>query len=105
MPRSNFVRGNTPRVYIELLDADKQPVDPTTLIFKYQAEGVQETVLTYGVDAAIVRESTGKFYALLYLDTDAISNKYFCRWEGTGVLGVNIAAEIVIDTSSQYREQ
>ena len=103
--RSDFIRGNTPRVYIELRNSEKALVDPDTLSFKFKADNIEEVKYIYGTDDEIVRESLGVYYALLYLETEALKNKYFCRWEGMDTSGNRFAEEIVLDTHSFYQEQ
>jgi hypothetical protein len=105
MSRVDFIRGNTPRVYIELRNSEKALVDPATLSFKFRADGIEETTYSYGTDSELVRDSLGIYYALLYLDTNEMKNRYMCRWTGTDSNGNNFAEEIVLDTHSFYQER
>lgn len=55
--------------------------NPTTTVLRIQPPTGSETVLTYGVDAAIVRDSTGHFHADI---TATEAGAWKLRWKGTG---------------------
>lgn len=57
--------------------------DPATVKFAYQAAAIGvTTTLTYGVDAALVKKSTGVFY--VDMDTGESAGEYDWRWFTTG---------------------
>lgn len=57
-------------------------VDPTTIKFKYRVPGaLTTTTLTYGVDAALVKDATGIYHVDI---TIIIAGTWFYRWEATG---------------------
>lgn len=57
--------------------------DPTTVKFYYEREDIPgETTLVYGVDGALVKESTGIYH--VDLDTTSKPGAWIYRWEGTG---------------------
>ncbi|NJO31399.1 MAG: hypothetical protein HC874_30465 [Richelia sp. SL_2_1] len=57
--------------------------DPTSVIFKYKNPNGTITVLAYGVDSALVRESTGIYYVDLDVDSSGL---WFYRFEGSGTV-------------------
>lgn len=61
---------------------DKALADPTTFLFRYKLPNAASAVVaTYGVDAAVVRESVGKYF----LDVDlTVAGRMQVRAEGTG---------------------
>ena len=102
MANPQQVRGNKPRVYLEIRNKSGGGIDPTTLKFRYKADGVTEVILVYGVSNLVVREETGKYYVDLPLDTLNSKNKYYYRWEASGT--GQAAAEGIIETTSIYEE-
>jgi hypothetical protein len=58
-------------------------VDPGAVYFKYKPFGLGEVVLTYGVDAALVRISAG-IYKVLLDTTGGPVGRWRERWVSTG---------------------
>ena len=57
--------------------------DPATVKFAYQAAAIASTTtLTYAVDAALVKRTTGTFY--VDIDTGESAGEYDWRWFATG---------------------
>jgi hypothetical protein len=56
-------------------------IDPATVYFKYKDPGGTKTTLTYGVDAAVVKSSTGVYY--VDVNVDEVGTWYY-RWQATG---------------------
>lgn len=56
-------------------------IDPTTVLFKHKDPSGNKTTLTYGVDSAVVRTSTGVYY--VDLSVDEVGTWYY-RWQSTG---------------------
>lgn len=73
--------GDEVRLGAEFKDAAGAMADPTvtTLTIKDPLNVV--TVLTHGIDAALVKASTGSYYCDLEIVYDG---KYSYRWQGTG---------------------
>lgn len=57
--------------------------NPTTIIFRYKDPSENITILTYGVDAAVIRDATGQYHVDVDIDE---AGTWHYRWEGTGVL-------------------
>jgi hypothetical protein len=57
--------------------------DPTTVRLRWKSVGGTEVVLTYGVDAAVVKDGTGVYHADI---TPVASGPHVFRWEGTGAV-------------------
>ncbi len=55
--------------------------DPSAVTVTIKTPLGVETTLTYGVDNAVVRSSTGIYY---YNYTPALEGRYAFRWAGTG---------------------
>lgn len=58
-------------------------VDPTNVYFKYTPPVGSEIVLTYGVDAALVRVSLG-IYTVVIDTTGQPTGRWKVRWVSTG---------------------
>jgi hypothetical protein len=63
------------------ISVDGTLTDPTTLVVKYRAPGGTTTTKTYGTDAAVVKDSTGKYH--INVITDA-AGEWSVRWVSTG---------------------
>lgn len=57
------------------------PVDPTTVVFRYETPAGIETTLTYGVDAALTKRAAGKYTARVDLNASGTWN---FQWKTTG---------------------
>jgi hypothetical protein len=57
--------------------------DPTTIVFKYKDPSENTTTLTFGVDAAVVKDAVGAYHVDWDIDE---SGTWHYRWEGTGAL-------------------
>ena len=60
-------------------------VDPTGVLFKYKLSNGSTTTLTYGVDAALVKDGTGLYHVYF---TPGTAGTYYFRWETTGTTTV-----------------
>jgi hypothetical protein len=56
-------------------------VDPTEVYFEYKDPDGIETLLTYGTDAALVRDSAGNYHVDVDADTEG---GWYYRWYSTG---------------------
>jgi hypothetical protein len=61
--------------------------DPTTITLRWRVAGGAETAWVFGVDAEIVKDSTGVYHADIPI---ALPGLHYFRWEGTGTV---VAAE------------
>lgn len=81
---STYVRGSLVRVSGAFTNAAGTAVDPATVTFKSRSpdRSVALSTLVYGVDAALVKDSTGNYH----VDVDANANgTWWWRWESTGM--------------------
>lgn len=72
-------------------NADGTVADPTAVTFRIKDPAGTETLLTYGVDVAFVKEATGKYSVLRTLGS---VGDYKARFKGTGA--VNAATRDMI---------
>lgn len=83
MSCDEFILGQRPR-FQHLFYLGKTLTDPTAVKFIYKRPSDDDpTVLVYGADVDLIRESTGKYYVDLLLD-DAGLWKW--RFESSGVV-------------------
>lgn len=85
-----FLYGQQIRLYGEF-DVASDPDDPespkvaanptATRLYIKKQDATVNTVLTYGVDGALIRDETGRFH---YDWTPASDGLWHVRWEGTG---------------------
>lgn len=70
--------------------------DPTTIKAMYKDPNNSVTTLTYGADAALVRDSTGKYH----VDINAtIAGNWWYRFEASGSVVAANEAEFVVSLS------
>ena len=67
MSEKTFELNDAPRVTAEFLNPDGSAFDPSAVFFKFKNPSRIETVYQYGVDAALVKDSTGNYH----VDIDA----------------------------------
>ena len=83
MSCADYVVGQRPRFSAQFR-LGSTLTDPTTVKFIYKKpSGSSPIVLTYGVDAEIVKEATGKYYVDLLLDEAGL---WKWRYESSGVV-------------------
>lgn len=73
--------GDVPHVRVEFKNESGTLIDPTAVYLKYRDPAGMTTTLTYGVDAALVRESLGIYYAAIPITA---SGDWHYRWYSTG---------------------
>jgi hypothetical protein len=74
-------QGDLVRLWGEFRDGDQDPIDPTTVKLSIRYPGGKVVTYTYGVDAALIKDSTGNFY----LDFDASTHgTVYYRFFSTG---------------------
>ena len=75
-----YVVGDLIRVYCMFVVANA-PTDPTTVTFRYKTPGGVVTSYVYLTDAAVVKDSVGRYY----VDVSVTSGgTWTVRWESTG---------------------
>jgi hypothetical protein len=79
-------QGDVRRVSVAFTNILGAAADPTAVYLYVKKPGLGYTTLTYGVDAAIVKPSTGNYYADLDLDT---VGQWLFEWAGTGAVTAN----------------
>lgn len=93
--------GTTVKVYVVFEDASAVVADPASVTCRVQkpndAAGVS-TIYTYGVDAALVKDSVGNYHMLVA--TDQVGT-YVYGFEGRG--GVDVAADDSFDVETNFR--
>lgn len=62
-----YLVGQVARISWTLTDPDGAPVDPGSLILKTRLAAGAVSTLAFGIDAAIVRDGTGRYHADLPL--------------------------------------
>lgn len=79
---NHYIPGNLVRLSATFTDnSTSTPVDPTNVYLRVRAPGGTVTTYTYGVDAALVKDSTGNYH----LDLDAATRgEWTYRWYSTG---------------------
>lgn len=75
---------NQDSTYDGFVDSSSTNVDPTGVTFRYKwTDDSAYTELVYGTDAALVKESTGKYH--VDMDTTGKAGQYcHYKWLGTG---------------------
>lgn len=77
----SFSMGEIVRVSAIFTNTAGAVADPTSVFFKYRNPGGTITSLTYGVDAALVKDSTGNYH----VDIDANDDgPWWWRFYSTG---------------------
>ena len=78
---STFDKGDLVRVDISFTNSAGDYIDPTGVVFKHKDPSENTTTLTYGDDAELVKDDTGKYY--VEIDADEAGD-WFVRAESTG---------------------
>lgn len=73
--------GDVPRISGAFTDANDDPADPSAVSLAYTDPSGNVTTLVYGVDAALVKASTGNYYAEITADE---TGDWHYRWVSTG---------------------
>lgn len=63
-------------------DATLLPIDPDVVTLRYQKGVATVVTLTYGTDAALIKDSTGSYHADIVMDFAGGTFTY--RWLSTG---------------------
>lgn len=96
-----YLIGNMVRVSVRFRSAvDGSAVDPTTVVCKVKNPSNVEIVYTYGVDAELVKESTGNYHVDIFADMANSTNNWHYRWEGTGQNAAATEDDFAVTASS-----
>ena len=78
------------------------PADPTGVALRYRVGSGAAVVLVYGTDAAVIRDSTGKYYVDLTLTSAMVGKLVKYRWEATGAVQAASESEFRVAPSAFY---
>jgi len=100
MSHKAWDRGDSVRLTANFRDYAGALADPTQVFFKYmQPDSATPIVLEEGVDAALVKTSTGIFYVNLSV---AIEGIWRWRFEGIGVVVAASEGTLAVKDSQFY---
>lgn len=86
MPTNTYQIGTGVRLSVLFQTLAYTPTDPTTIQLRTQKPSGAITVLVYGTDAAVIRDSAGAYHADVIPASNAEAGDWYYRWEGTGAL-------------------
>ncbi len=86
MPTNTYEIGDGIRLSVLFETLALVPTDPTVIRVRTQKPNGSITVLTYGTDAAVIRDSAGAYHADVVPASNAEAGQWYYRWEGTGTL-------------------
>lgn len=78
--------GDVRRVSVAFTTTAGVATDPTAVLLYYKKPRSAYITLTYGVDAAVIKDSVGNYHCDLALDTAGL---WRYEWQGTGALVAN----------------
>lgn len=78
---SDYVPGNLVECSGEFDDENGDPMDPDNVFFRYKNPAGAVVTLEFGVDVAVVQDSTGRYHANVDATTHGV---WFYRWYSTG---------------------
>lgn len=79
----SILAGNVVQVYNKFKDKHGTLINPTAVEVTIRYPDLSETTFVYGVDAEVVRESTGVYY--INIDTTGLAGDFDAKWVSTGV--------------------
>lgn len=75
--------GDAVRFSVTFQDLNGTNVDPDTVVFKTKNPAGTISTYTYGSDAEVVKDSTGKYHCDIVVGSEGF---WFARWEGSGTV-------------------
>lgn len=81
MAANTYDIGDVVRLDVAFTTQADVAVDPGTITVKIKNPIGTVTTYVYGVDAEVIRDSTGNYYVLIDADKEGV---WYYRWEGTG---------------------
>lgn len=92
-----YTLGKVVRVSAAFTTAAGVATDPTLVLCKYKNPAGIVTTLTYGTDAALVRDSAGNYH----VDLDAATEgAWYVRWYSTGSGQTAEESQFLVPTSA-----
>ena len=73
-----YLVGESARIHVRVADISGAVIDPVSLVLRVKTAGGAVTAYTYGMNAEVVRESTGIYHADIALPT---AGQWSYRWE------------------------
>lgn len=86
--------GNQYAVGVIFTDENDAATDPTAVTFKFKTPAGTITTYTHGVDAELIKDSTGKYHVVL---TASLPGIYYWRFAGTGTVVAALEDSFVVD--------
>lgn len=78
-----YQKGDLKRFAATFKNSSGTPTDPSAVTFKYTKPSGTTTTLTYSVDVALVKDSTGVYHVDLSLSE---KGRWYYQWKGTGAV-------------------
>lgn len=94
-----FVKGVQVYVSASFTNASGSLVDPTGVVFKWKLKNGSTTTLTYGVDAALVKDATGVYHVTF---TPSSAGIHYIQWTTTGTTLVGAWESTIVITESNF---
>jgi hypothetical protein len=89
-----FNRGTPVQFTVIFTDASGSNFDPSPLTFTYQNPQAVVTTLTYGVDAALVKDGGGHYHVNFDIPAaTTAAGEWLWKWSGTAADGIGIASD------------
>ena len=92
-----YDKGDRVRLSAAFTNLSDVATDPTTVVVKIKDPSGNVATSTYGVDAAVVKDSTGNYHIDLDIDESGI---WHHRWTGTGTIVAAGEADISVRKSN-----
>ena len=92
-----YQKGDLVRVTGQFKDIAGTLIDPGTVKFKFTTPAGVVTTYTYGVDGALIKDSTGNYHVDL---SAGEAGPWFYRWENTGAGQAAQEGEFVVEPSA-----
>lgn len=97
-----YQKGDAVHITGTFADSVGDPVDPTTVTFKYTNPSGTTVALVYGTDAELVKDEVGAYSVDLTPDE---SGQWLYRWESTGDGQAAEHGEFIVEPSAFVVEE
>lgn len=94
-----YIKGAQVYLSASFTDAAGDLIDPTGVVLKYKIQNGTATTLTYGVDAALVKDSTGVYHCYI---TPSTAGVYYYRWEASGTTSTGAVEGLFVIVESKF---
>lgn len=78
---ADYEKGDLVRCSAAFTDIDGNYVDPSKVLFRFKDPAGTTTTYTYGADAELVKDDTGRYHVDVDVDAEGV---WFYRFESTG---------------------